>query len=163
MARSQPRADLRAPGVGDDPGMDARLPEGYRLVDEAPAVEDYLALRARAGLSPKSREQAEAALPGSWAACHVVHESTGETVGMGRILGDGGWYFHVVDMAVVPSHQRRGLGDAVLRALLEQIRARAPSGAYVNLLADPPGRRLYARHGFAETAPGSIGMALRLA
>ena len=25
----------------------------------------------------------------------------------------------------------------------------------------PPGRRLYARHG-AETAPGSIGMALRL-
>jgi len=66
-------------------------------------------------------------------------------------------------MAVVPSHQRRGLGDAVLRALLDQIRARAPSGAYVNLLADPPGRRLYARHGFAETAPGSIGMALRLA
>src|SRR6476646_4578524 len=96
MARSQPRADLRAPGVGDDPGIDARLPEGYRLVDEAPAVEDYLALRARAGLSPKSREQAEAALPGSWAACHVVHGSTGETVGMGRILGDGGWYFHVV-------------------------------------------------------------------
>jgi hypothetical protein len=32
----------------------------------------------------------------------------------------------------------------------------------VDLLADPPGRRLYARHGFAETAPGSIGMALRL-
>jgi hypothetical protein len=50
----------------------------------------------------------------------------------------------------------------MLRSLLERIRADAPRGAYVNLLADPPGRRLYARHGFAETAPGSIGMALRL-
>jgi hypothetical protein len=32
----------------------------------------------------------------------------------------------------------------------------------VNLLADPPGRPLYARHGFAETAPDAIGMGLLL-
>ena len=82
---------------------------------------------------------------------------------MGRVIGDGGWYFHVVDMAVLPDHQRRGLGSAVLTHLLEQIRARAPKGAFVSLLADPPGRRLYARHGFAESAPDSVGMALLLA
>jgi GNAT superfamily N-acetyltransferase len=138
------------------------LTQGYRLVEAAPTVADYLELRKRAGLSPKAREQAVAALPGSWAACHVVHEETGTTVAMGRVLGDGGWYFHVVDMAVLPEHQRRGLGDAVLTALLDQVRSHAPAGAYVNLLADPPGRRLYARHGFTETAPHSVGMALRL-
>ena len=82
---------------------------------------------------------------------------------MGRVIGDGGWYFHVVDMAVLPDHQRRGLGSAVLTYLLEQIRAGAPKGAFVSLLADPPGRRLYARHGFAESAPDSVGMALLLA
>ena len=103
-----------------------------------------------------------AALQGSWVACHITYEPTGQTVGMGRVLGDGGWYLHVVDMAVLPEHQRRGLGDAMLGALLERIRAQAPPGAYVNLLADPPGRRLYARHGFTGTAPHSIGMALRL-
>jgi ribosomal protein S18 acetylase RimI-like enzyme len=81
---------------------------------------------------------------------------------MGRIIGDGGWYFHVVDMAVLPAHQRRGLGDRILTALLDHIRQRAPAGAYVNLLADEPGRKLYARHGFVETAPGSIGMAQTL-
>jgi GNAT superfamily N-acetyltransferase len=81
---------------------------------------------------------------------------------MGRLLGDGGWYFHVADMAVLPAHQRRGLGDAILTALLDLIRSAAPPGAYVNLLADPPGRPLYQRHGFAETAPGSLGMALTL-
>ena len=115
-------------------------PEGYRLVEGPPAVEDYLALRALSGLSPRTAEQAVAALPGSWWACHVVHEESGRSVGMGRLLGDGGWYFHVVDMAVLPDHQRRGLGDLVLGALLDRIRAHAPAGAYVNLLADGPGR-----------------------
>ena len=92
----------------------------------------------------------------------MVHEPTGQVVAMGRVLGDGGWYFHVVDMAVLPAHQRRGLGDAVLTALLHHVRDHAPAGAHVNLLADPPGRRLYARHGFKDTAPDSIGMALQL-
>jgi GNAT superfamily N-acetyltransferase len=136
------------------------LPSGYRLADGPPSVAEYLLLRERAGLSPRREDQARAALEGSWAAVRVLHE--GGAVGMGRVLGDGGWYFHVVDMAVLPEHQRRGLGDAILAELLGRIRRGAPAGAYVNLLADPPGRRLYARHGFTPTAPGSIGMAVTL-
>ena len=132
---------------------------GYRLADGPPTVADYLLLRERAGLSSKRQDQAEAALGGSWAAVHVVHETDGTTVGMGRVLGDGGWYFHVVDMAVLPEHQRRGLGDAILTALLDRIRRAAPEGAFVNLIADPPGRKLYARHGFTPTAPDAISMA----
>jgi ribosomal protein S18 acetylase RimI-like enzyme len=81
---------------------------------------------------------------------------------MGRVIGDGGWYFHIVDIAVLPEHQRCGLATVVLRYLLEEIRARAPRGAYVSLLADAPARRLYARHGFVESAPESVGMALRM-
>lgn len=87
-------------------------------------------------------------------------------VAMGRIIGDGGWYFHIADMAVLPEHQRKGLGDAVLRHLLGHIRAHAPSGEdgaeqpYITLLADEPGRRLYRRHGFVETMPRSMGMML---
>ena len=130
----------------------------YRLVDGPPPVEDYLRLRVRAGLSARTREQAAAGIAGAWAAVHVVHEPTATPVGMGRVLGDGGWYFHIIDMAVLPEHQRRGLGDRILTALLDDIARRAPAGAWVNLLADEPGRRLYARHGFVETAPRSIGM-----
>jgi GNAT superfamily N-acetyltransferase len=138
------------------------LPEGYRLNSDPPAPADYVELRLRAGLSAKTLEQAEAALVGSWAACHVVHEAEPRAVAMGRVIGDGGWYFHIVDMAVLPEHQRRGLGAAVLGSLLGEIRERAPEGAYVSLLADPPGRALYARFGFVESAPGSIGMILAL-
>ena len=133
------------------------------MVDAAPTVEEYLELRRRSGLTPPTPEQAAAGLTGSWVARHVVHEPTGQAVAMGRVLGDGGWYFHVIDMAVLPEHQRRGLGDAVLTSLLQHVSTHAPAGAYVNLLADPPGRGLYARHGFVETAPHSLGMARRLA
>ena len=138
-------------------------PSGYRLVDGPPLVADYRNLRQRAGLSPVTEDQAVGAVRGGWTACHVVHDETSAVVGMGRVIGDGGWYFHIVDMAVLPEHQRRGLGDAVLDELLDRIRRHAPPGAWVTLLADPPGRRLYARHGFADTAPDSVGMALRTA
>ena len=124
-----------------------------------PDVSDYLRLREVAGLSPKSLQQAEAALHGAWAAFHVVDLDSDLVVGMGRVIGDGGWYFHVIDMAVRPSHQRRGIGAAVLEALLQAIEDRAPQGAYVSLLADEPGRPLYERSGFLPTAPRSIGMA----
>lgn len=82
------------------------------------------------------------------------------TVAMGRVIGDGGWYFHIVDIAVLPEHQRRGLGDLVLSWLLARIRETAPANPYISLLADEPGRRLYLRHNFVPTAPNSVGMAI---
>lgn len=156
--RAPGRVPDRARDRFPDPAPD-RFPAGYRLLDGPPPLADYLALRERSGLSPRRPDQAAAALDGGWAAVTVVHMETSAFVGMGRVIGDGGWYFHVIDMAVLPEHQRRGLGDAILAALLARIRAQAPPGAYVSLLADPPGRKLYQRHGFTETAPGSVGMA----
>ena len=135
------------------------LQNGYTLVEGPPAWSDYLALRQRAGLSPKTQPQCEGALRGSWAAVHVM-ASDSETVGMGRVIGDGGWYFHIADMAVLPEHQRRGIGDAVLTWLVNRIRSHAPPDPYITLLADEPGRPLYIRHGFVPTAPQSIGMKL---
>ncbi|SFR27055.1 Acetyltransferase (GNAT) family protein [Lentzea waywayandensis] len=133
------------------------MDSAYRLVLEPPSVDDYLRLRKESGLSARTREEAENGINGAWASASVIHVESGESVGMGRVLSDGGWYFHVIDMAVLPDHQRKGVGDAILTALLDHIDACAPN-AYVNLLADPPGRRLYERHGFTESAPASVGM-----
>lgn len=137
--------------------MSLRSP--YELRPGPPGVEDYLRLRRESGLTPRTTEQATLALPGSWRACHVTHGADGNVVGMGRVIGDGGWHFHIVDMAVLPAHQRQGIGDAVLTWLLAQIREAAPPQAFVSLMADPPGRRLYANHGFTEERERSIGMA----
>ena len=62
-------------------------------------------------------------------------------------------------MAVLPSHQRQGLGRAVLQALLDRIHAEAPDTPWITLLADPPGVPLYEQMGFTPTGPRTIGMA----
>ena len=129
-----------------------------QLVRTPPTLEDYLHLRAASGLTPKTAVQGEGALAGSWCWSVVRHE--GRAVAMGRVIGDGGWYFHIADMATLPEHQGRGLGRRVLTDLLAQIEEVAPDGPYVTLMADAPGRPLYASTGFVETAPTSLGMRL---
>ncbi|KAK8090939.1 hypothetical protein PG994_000444 [Apiospora phragmitis] len=101
-----------------------------------------------------------AASSGAWHGCYVVETtSPAKPVARGRIIGDGGWYFIIADMAVLPEHQRRGLGDAVLKTLMDRIRTYAVKGdAYVTLFADIPGRRLYDKNGFMEAMPREMGM-----
>ncbi|KAK6828582.1 GNAT family N-acetyltransferase [Apiospora arundinis] len=125
-----------------------QIPTGYTLVEGFPAVEDYMHLRPGAAVS------------GAWYGCYVAETtSPAKPVAMGRIIGDGGWYFIIADMAVLPEHQRRGLGDAILKTLMERIRTHAAKGdAYVTLFADIPGRRLYEKNGFKEAMPREMGM-----
>jgi len=78
---------------------------------------------------------------------------------MGRVIGDGGLFFQIVDIAVLPEHQGQGLGKAIVRMLVEHLRAAAPKGAYVSLIADGEAHRLYSQYGFELTAPRSVGMA----
>lgn len=132
----------------------------YDLTLSPPPLADYLRLRADSGLSPVTEAQGEPALVNSWAWVHVRHRASGEVVAMGRVIGDGGWYFHIADMATLPEHQKKGLGQAVLEALIAKIREDAPPRPYVTLMADEPGRPLYAKLGFVETAPHSLGMML---
>jgi GNAT superfamily N-acetyltransferase len=132
---------------------------GYRLVPSGPSADEYVALRQASGLTPRSVEQAGRAIAGSWAMCHVVHEPSAQAVAMGRLIGDGSWCFHVVDLAVLPPHRRQGLGSQLLEWLLDEIRTRALPGSYVSLVADPPAKGLYSRHGFVEELGGSTGMA----
>ncbi|MVS98545.1 GNAT family N-acetyltransferase [Devosia marina] len=132
--------------------------DGYELVLQPPGVEDYLRLRIAAGLSAKTREQAEIGLPNSWCGVTVVHD--GAAIGMGRIIGDGGTAFQIVDIALAPSHQGKGLGKQIMAALMARLKAEAPEGAYVSLIADGDARHLYAQFGFEPVMPASIGMAM---
>ncbi|MER5770802.1 GNAT family N-acetyltransferase [Streptomyces sp. NPDC001985] len=132
----------------------------YELRVGVPAVELYGRLRGAAGLTVWPVEAAVIGLPATWHGVTVHHG--GETVGMGRIVGDGGCFFQVVDICVLPEHQGRGLGKRIMAELTGELERRAPAGAYVSLIADGEARRLYARYGFTETAPASVGMHRRV-
>lgn len=131
------------------------------LVESAiPDVSEYCELRVAAGLSLRSREAAQRGLPNSLHAVCVRHD--GRLIGMGRIVGDGGCNYEIVDMAVHPDFQRRGLGTRIMSALMDYLTDEAPASAYVSLIADDGAPALYARFGFRPTAPDSIGMARTL-
>lgn len=126
------------------------------LIERFPGAADYCRLRAEAGMAPRTIDAAQRGLPNTLYGVSLLHD--GEVIGMGRIIGDGGCFFIVVDIAVAPAHQGRGLGKRIMAALDAWLRANALPSAVVSLAADGDAKYLYARYGFAETAPHSVNM-----
>lgn len=133
----------------------------YTISHGIPSVDTYRHLRQASGLSAKTVEAASRGLPNSLFAVQITH--AGETVAMGRVIGDGGTFYQVVDIAVLPAHQGRGLGKKVMLEIQAYIEREVPASAYVSLLADGEAYRLYQQYGFTLTAPASVGMALKKA
>ena len=135
------------------------MSEDYQIRHSAPSVADYRRLRTGSGLNDKSYEAAVLGLAGSWYAVTIMAGAAGMPVGMGRIVGDGGCHFQIVDVCVLPEHQGRGLGRRIMQELTTELERRAPATAYVSLIADGDAQHLYRKFGFVDTAPDSIGMA----
>lgn len=131
----------------------------YSCVLETPSVETYRALRLASGLSPKTIEAALNGLPNTLFAVQILHDA--QPVGMGRVIGDGGCFFQVVDIAVLKEHQGKGLGKRIMGEILQYIEAEVPESGYVSLIADGQAQDLYAQFGFVHTAPRSVGMAYK--
>lgn len=121
-----------------------------------PSIDDYRRLRSSAGLSARSAEAAALGLANTLFGVSILDGA--RIVGMGRIIGDGGCFFVVVDIAVQPEYQGQGLGKRIMEALSAWLRANAPVSSNVSLFADGKARQLYAHYGFVETGPVSVGM-----
>ena len=133
--------------------MDAAQVE---LIERFPGADDYCRLRADAGMAPRTLDAAERGLPNTLYGVSLLLD--GEVVGMGRVIGDGGCFFVVVDIAVAPALQGQGLGKRIMAALDDWLRANAPPSAVVSLAADGDAKHLYAKFGFVETTPFSVNM-----
>lgn len=131
----------------------------YRVEDGVPAVERYCYLRKEAGLSPKSEKAAQLGLPHTLIGV-VVKDEAGAVIGMGRVIGDGGCSFHIVDVAVLPGHQGKGLGTKIMSRIMKRIEEQAPETAYISMMADVP--EFYEKFGFKRSAPHTIGMFKRV-
>ena len=123
----------------------------YEVSLDIPTVEDYIGIRTAAGLSRKSIEAATVGLSNTL--CGVVVSHDGQPVGIGRVIGDGGCFFEIVDIAVMPEHQKHGLGDKIMHKLMAYIHAKAPDTAYVSLMADHGTPEFYKRFGFEVSLP----------
>jgi ribosomal protein S18 acetylase RimI-like enzyme len=127
------------------------------IVEKVPDVQDYVRLRAVTGMPPRSRAAAERGLPKSLFAIVVLDDKT--AVGMGRVVGDGGLNFEIVDIAVDPAYQGQGWGRKIMGAIMDYLDREAPQGCYISLIAGVP--EFYEKFGFKHCAPKAEDMFIR--
>lgn len=128
----------------------------FNIKYEAPTPIEYNNIRVEGGMSRKPQEAATIGLKNSLFTVCIYHGNT--LIGMGRIIGDGGAFFQIVDIVVKPSNQKKGIGKLIMKKLMEYLDQNTYPGSYVSLIADDPANKLYEQFGFAYTYPKSHGM-----
>ncbi len=131
----------------------------FNIEEGAPDPETFLRLRAAAGMRPRSVKGASMGLGQELFSVVLRLEKSGEIVGMGRIVGDGGTIFVICDMMVIESFQKKGGGTMIMDAIMGYLLEEAPPNSYINLMADVDG--FYEKWGFEPSLPRSRGMVLR--
>ncbi len=118
------------------------------IVDRRPTADEYKMFRQGAGWRSVDDRVAGQALADS-AFC-IVAEVGGQAVGMARVISEGGKYFYLHDVIVLPPFRRKGLATTLVESVLAYfIHAASPrSDAVLCLVADPKIARLYTRFGF---------------
>ncbi|RZJ66797.1 MAG: N-acetyltransferase [Flavobacterium sp.] len=129
------------------------------ISNEIIPVEAYRELRVGSGLSPKSLHAAQIGLKNSLHSVQIIHE--GQTIGIGRIVGDGGCFCQIVDICVLPGFQGRGIGRMIMQDLMKFVDEQLPESCYISLLADGDADKLYSKFGFRDAMPMSKGMFLK--
>ena len=124
-------------------------------------AEEYLILRKKAGLSSRQLIASQVEIKKSISAISVREKETHRLIGMGRIIGDGGTVYQLVDIAVDPNYQGLKIGTQIMEHLMLFVNESINQQAYVNLIADIPADRLYEKFGFVKTEPEGIGMYLK--
>ncbi|MDP9701575.1 ribosomal protein S18 acetylase RimI-like enzyme [Paenibacillus intestini] len=120
------------------------------------SVEDYMNLREIVGWgNPENIEAIERGLKNTLYSICIEDEE--QTIGYGRIVGDGGFTFYIQDIIVIPSYQRLGLGNTIMTELMEYITSTYPPGSSVGLMSAKGKEEFYKRFGFVERPNESYG------
>lgn len=133
--------------------------DSYQIIERVPAVGEYLALREAVGWGRLDERLAEQGLAGALFTVCALHEGT--VVGCARVVGDGGLYFYLQDVIVLPRFQGTGLGRRLMEPILRYLDEHARPGSFVGLMAAEGVSDFYRQFGFAIRPPGRPGMFLR--
>jgi GNAT superfamily N-acetyltransferase len=132
--------------------------EEYQVIERIPTVEEYLALREAVGWERLDEQITARALANALFTVCILHN--GKVIGCGRIIGDGGLYFYIQNIMVLPAYQGKGLGKRLMLAILAYLEKHALPGAFIGLMAAKDASSFYTQFGFAVRPPERPGMFL---
>ena len=131
----------------------------YTVVERTPSVKEYNDVRLAAGLTVKDELAAQQGLSHTLFAICVIHNDV--VVGIGRVIGDGGLFYDIVDVAVVAEHQRRGVGKMIMDGLMGYVELNARPSSLICLMANKGIAPFYEKYGFKARDPDMPGMIIR--
>lgn len=107
-----------------------------------------------------SKEQTQETLNNSLYTVTAVDEN--QTVGMGRLIGDG-MYYMIVDIVVHPTYQKKGVGTNITNMLVEYVKKRTPIGgrSSIQLIAEKGKENFYEKVGFKRIPHDYCGSGMR--
>jgi ribosomal protein S18 acetylase RimI-like enzyme len=127
------------------------------VYDRSLTVSDYNNLRKAVGWNEINERQAGAGIGNSayLVAAHVNHE----TVGMARLITDGGYVAYIADVIVHPDYQKQGIGKTMLRRIMNYLEANLVEGdtVCVVLMAAKEKENFYKQLGFVERPTERLG------
>lgn len=127
------------------------------------SVKEYNRIRLAVGWKELDEEQARIGLENS-AYLTVAwddSESRGETksVGMARVISDGGYMALIVDVMVLPEYQGKGVGRRLMENITEWLDQLTKDGrcVMINLMATPGNESFYEKFGFVARPNDHMG------
>ena len=121
------------------------------------SIDDYINLRKTADWKDISRRQARAGLKNS---VYKLSAKIGnKTVGMARVVGDGGYVMLIVDFVVLPEYRGKGIGTEMMKNVMEFIHnsIKDGEGVMAQLMSAKGRENFYKRFGFAPRPDGNLG------
>ena len=130
--------------------------EEYQIVERTPTIEEYFALRKGVDWMLFDEEMTARGLANALFSVCVLHQ--GKVIGCGRVVGDGGLYFYVQDIIILPAFQGKGLGKRLMQAITAYLDKHAHPGAFIGLMAAKGVSPFYTQFGFAVRPLDQPGM-----
>jgi predicted GNAT family N-acyltransferase len=121
------------------------------------STEDCDMLRTSAGWPKMHSEQITTGLENS--PFIIVAKDGNKTVGMARLVSDGGYVVFIVDVLVLPEYQRNGIGKTMMKKIMEYINNKLKDGycIQVDLMAAKDKEKFYQEYGFVKRPNDNYG------
>jgi len=121
------------------------------------SVNDYIKLRRTADWKDISKRQVRAGLRNSVYLLSARHNKM--TIGMARVIGDGGYVLLIVDVVVLPEYRGKGVGTMIMENVMARIHdsVRDGEGVMVQLMSAKGRESFYRRFGFVSRPNESLG------
>lgn len=114
------------------------------------SVEDYNYLRKSVGWNEIDITQAKVGISNSLYLITAIHMN--KTIGLVRVVGDGGYVAIIVDVIVLPDYQGKGIGKILLQKIMKFINNGIQEGqsVFINLMSAKGRETFYKQFDFTE-------------